>query len=906
MPPATQAQTQRFSLVLQDVPLDEALQQFSRITGIGLTYYPDLVAGRRTSCIAKQEHAEKVLRCIIKNTGLDFYRLPSSAYLITGTTTRTEARGWVSGVVLDRKTNLPLPHASVFLPEVSTGTSTNEAGFFALPPLPADTYVLIVSYIGYQSRQDTLHLTAGEAVQMRIKLEPAALFMEPIIVDGLQQRSPSRGLGANTVDLPVLANHVRGLGTPDVMLNTATLPSVHFNEATGTLHIQEGAAGEHQLRLDGSPIFITPHLAGLVGPFSPFALRRLTVHKAGFGASYGSQLSGMMLAEHRLRSAAGTNAEVQIDPLSLNAHGNLSSGKDGRITAMTTIRTSLEGLYRAPTLQKFLQASGTPDLFIIHAPLVLFPGAALPVSDLTPPQDVRFHFTDLHAAAQLEPGALQRLGASFYRGSNRLEGFHYAEPDSFEIDDANTWINEAGHVRFESVLGSQTIISLLLRSSRYSFRHDYDLVNGLFATYGDIFSASQLIQAPVQDANNVHEHALEANIEIAAHTRHYVEAGLEVMRTASRFDFTAANTLSLLDQSLSNAEDTLLISRRSIAHRHRSFRVAAYVQDRILLSRRLTLEPGLRITWLPNTKQLLPEPRLSLRYERAFANDGVWAIRLAMGRYHQFLNQFDLTTANLGALLPSLRFWMPVDATIRPPKAYHGAAEMLLNYAGWTVRADAFVKYASTLLTLSNRSPTSAFLNNPPTLLTQAEFLEKGRGHAYGLALSLDKALSRGRVETRAVWSEARRRFPSRFENRYLPGPWNEPLRLEAGIQMRLRPWATILLRGTAIWGRTYGFRQAYYDYLASDVRTQHFAGYDLSRPEQHRLPPVYQVDLAVVLQPIRDPVGVQLRGDLINVLNRDNVGEWHLPYDSTLGDFTVVPRLMVPFTPVASVRLSW
>src|SRR5690606_16403718 len=114
-----------------------------------------------------------------------------------------------------------------------------------------------------------------------------------------------------------------------------------------------------------------------------------------------------------------------------------------------------------------------------------------------------------------------------------------------------------------------------------------------------------------------------------------------------------------------------------------------------------SLEAGLRLTHLPHHRRTFAEPRLALRYDGA---GGHLAGRLAGGVYRQYLSQHDVTSANLGALLPSLRFWMPTDSTLAPPRAYHVSGEVLWTPRAWQLRLEAYGKRHARLYTFADPS----------------------------------------------------------------------------------------------------------------------------------------------------------------------------------------------------------
>ena len=82
------------------------------------------------------------------------------------------AQGKVSlkGRVIDKQTGETLPGADVYFDGITIGGVTDSDGNYFISGIPAGDYVLIVSYIGYESYREQLSLVAGETVKKNIKL----------------------------------------------------------------------------------------------------------------------------------------------------------------------------------------------------------------------------------------------------------------------------------------------------------------------------------------------------------------------------------------------------------------------------------------------------------------------------------------------------------------------------------------------------------------------------------------------------------------------------------------------------------------------------------------------------------------------------------------------------------------
>ena len=76
-----------------------------------------------------------------------------------------QAQGRLSGVVQDSATHQPLAFASVFLANTTLGATTTEQGQFEFAKVPAGTYDVVGSYVGYRLGKQTVTITNPKAPQ---------------------------------------------------------------------------------------------------------------------------------------------------------------------------------------------------------------------------------------------------------------------------------------------------------------------------------------------------------------------------------------------------------------------------------------------------------------------------------------------------------------------------------------------------------------------------------------------------------------------------------------------------------------------------------------------------------------------------------------------------------------------
>ena len=161
-------------------------------------------------------------------------------------------------------------------------------------------------------------------------------------------------------------------------------------------------------------------------------------------------------------------------------------------------------------------------------------------------------------------------------------------------------------------------------------------------------------------------------------------------------------------------------------------------------------------------------------------------------------------------------------------------------------------------------------------------------------------------MEAQYEYAVSRRRVPGRFSGRTQPVPWSAPHRVRLSLDLMPRPGWTVTARWQGVWGRRWGFRQAYYAFLAPDPQTRRVPPHDFSNPSAHRLPPTSRLDMGVTY--VHEVAGLRLkaRATLINALGRENVTEWGLKQVSGRDRYTRDSRQASPFTPSVSLQVTY
>ncbi len=875
---AQTSETERYTLVLRGVPIREALDKLVRTTQMDLVYPSGLVVDRQVFCNGKSATPEELLQCILAGSGIDYVRSSSGAYILIKAVREPPAYGDLGGSVIDQATGEPLPYATVLLADASTGTTTNEAGFFSFASLISGQHRIVVTYVGYETATDSVWVHTGESQRLQIAMLPRAVVMRPVVIDGLQQRLPSADLGTGIITADRLYA-LSAAGTPDVARGAGSIPGVSAQQPLADLHIQGGASGEHLTLLDGVPVRDPVSLGRHLGAFSPLAVERLMVHKAGFGAEHGSHLSGVISVEQDVAGTGQRNLTFSADPVSLNgkAQGRFNLTRSTNGAGMIAVRSSYWNVYKDPGIESLLRNWNAADPLL--AAIWIREDVSTASLGLTR-QQPSVGFSDIHGAARIHLSPFRTLHGSFYRARNQIGSDLLAvnENPASDLDrlmltrDDYDWTNWAGQITHSWLLSARAIALLRLQGSSHASHYSYHAAQ---SPIEKVLSDDEVIGYSIRmqprldslrssdEQNDIEELSARAEIGYSVASGHYLESALEATLVSSGF--------RLGNQFIS-----------PFKHETQNLQIAGFVRDQITLGPGITVEPSLRLTYLPTRQTVYAEPRLSLRYDNAGRITEGYALRLAGGIYRQFVNQFALTSSGSTSVVPSVLFWLPVTGALAPPRAYHLAGDALFMPArDWTVSIEGYYKWQPRLLALdyvSLMAQHPATRPRPPAeSLDQSAFIGAVRGRAFGGSTRLQVETERYSGSATYSFSRSLRQVPHRFNGNLEASPWEEPHRLSVDARISLLPYIFANVNWNGVWGRAWGFRHAYYDYFAALNTRSNLEAYDLNHPSAQHLPPSYRLDAGIAFEHTWLGTTVALQAFVVNLLDRANVYDWSL-----------------------------
>ncbi len=402
---------------------------------------------------------------------------------------------------------------------------------------------------------------------------------------------------------------------------------------------------------------------------------------------------------------------------------------------------------------------------------------------------------------------------------------------------------------------------------------------------------------PRDNGNALDEWTASLDAGVALGTGQDLRLGLEATTVRNRFHLLSSGAMSA--------------SLRDLDAEHGQERLTAFAESTHRLGARWTVEPGVRLTALAASGDVLAEPRLALRLD-ALPGDrfagvplaGV-AARLAVGVYRQYATRVELATFGPSALVPDVAVWLPVDRTVDAPSAFHGAAEVLWQpTSAWSARVEAYAKAMPRVYALDY----TALLSSGGPLANQADFLLQEEGRAWGVGARVERQAPRWAASAGVALAQTDRRSAARFGGRWVAAPWSEPVRATLGLDVVAlgRREAGVLLRarGLGVWGRPWALRRAYYDVLPARGVTR-FGDLAFDRPEDDVLAPLLSLDAGIGYTGTLARTRIEVAFDVANLLGRRDVLDWSLRLASGGGAETVT-RTLPGRQPSLRVRIGF
>ena len=201
----------------------------------------------------------------------------------------------ISGYIKDASSKEVLIGASVLVPKLKIGTTSNQYGYYSISFKASDTTEVLISYSGYQPVAK--QLIKGKSVQIDILLQQANNTLKEVVVNANQNDDNVNKAEMGVIDIPIKAIKQLPvlLGEHDILKTIQLLPGVQGGqEGTTGFYVRGGNLDQNLIQLDEATVYNPSHLFGLFSTFNVNAINSVKLIKGGFPSQYGGRLSSIL------------------------------------------------------------------------------------------------------------------------------------------------------------------------------------------------------------------------------------------------------------------------------------------------------------------------------------------------------------------------------------------------------------------------------------------------------------------------------------------------------------------------------------------------------------------------------------------------------------------------------------
>ena len=482
--------------------------------------------------------------------------------------------GTVKGFVYDKKTGEPLIYTNVSVLNSKNGVQTDINGYFSLS-LPAGSYTLMVTGIGYDSVNLNINLLPDAIITKKIMLAQREMGLKEVEVTS---KKTDKITHINTGVTSITPRELKLLpssgGEPDLAQFLQVIPGVIFTgDQGGQLYIRGGSPAQTGIYLDGVTIYSPFHSIGLFSVFETEAIRNVDVYTAGFNAQYGNRTSAIVDVHTKDGNKNEMNGIVSVSPIMARflIDGPLVKSKKKDNNAGITYLLTAKHSYLDQTSKSLYGGFGEPF------------SSGLP-----------YKFTDLYG----------KLTFSGDNGS-KLNLF------GFSFDDQANLLNDSDHANIANYhwtatgFGGTFVVTPGTSSA---------LIDGKFAYSNYNISLNQ-VNVPTDTVPRTSQiNGFETAINFTYFLPNYsqLKYGVDISGFHTALSYYGA-------QGITTTE-----SRQSTM-------AALYFLFRHNFSSRFIIEPSIRFQYYSELNKLSPEPRLGIKYN---ISDNV-RLKFATGLYSQ-------------------------------------------------------------------------------------------------------------------------------------------------------------------------------------------------------------------------------------------------------------------------------
>ncbi len=616
----------------------------------------------------------------------------------------------IAGHVFDDSTNETLSGVYITVKGTSKGATSDSNGFYTLNNVLSDTCTLLATYIGYLPTEVYVNAKTDRH-DFIFGLHPEDHVLGEVIVRG--NIKDIMNLSAKTISTikltPEKLSEIPNVGEKDIMRTFQLMPGISAaNESSSGLYVRGGTPDQNLVLYDGFTVYQVDHLYGFFSAFNSNAVKDVTLYKGGFEAKYGGRLSSVTEMAGKEGSTQQFNLGGEVSLLSANLFTEIPITDNLALVAAG--RRSWDGPIYNWIFNSFNKSSSSSQQ--TNSGGGSGPGGADGVTK------AKSYFYDINTRLTFKPTKKDVFTYSFFNGSDDLNNSFTVNTPAFLANmgitlnfgttDVTTYGNTGMSIgwlrKWSEKLHSNTVLSY---SNYYSDRNR--ITTGSFSRPGDTTTT----KTGIFEHNDLKDVSLRSDYEYNVAKWNQIEFGVFGTQYDVKYTYSQNDTALLV-----NNQNTSMLA-------------GAYLQDQfIMFNNKVTITPGLRVSYFGTTQQPYIEPRLSGNY---YITNRL-SLKAAYGKYYQFANRITREDISAG----SSEFWVLSDKTTVPvSSAIHNIAGISYETSAYLFSVEGYYKSLNNITQYTER-----FSANTSGISYNQNFYV-GTGYSQGVEFSAQKKVGK-------------------------------------------------------------------------------------------------------------------------------------------------------------------
>ena len=776
------------------------------------------------------------------------------------------AQNSLSGKVIEDKSGESLPFATVLVKETDIGTTSNLDGFFSLLDLPTDRVTLIVSYVGYETKEIIISGIPDEL--LTISLVPISNQLEEVIVsaNAYKVMDASSGISSTKIATKQLAL-LPNVGEVDIFRSLQMLPGVSgTNESSSGLFVRGGTPDQNLVLLDGMTVYKVDHFFGFFSAFNANAVKDVQLYKGAFPAKYGGRTSSVVDMTGKIGSFEQFSGAASINLLSANAYMEIPISK--QVSFLVAGRRSYTDILRSGLFEDISANVIGDDTF--DNPNI----DPETVTAIEP----EFYFFDWNSKLSYRPSDRDMLTFSLYNGKDFLDESQTLDTEIplgenpaqlfLQLDEKTNWGNRGASTKWSRQWNPKLYSNVLVAASEYFSVYDRDafLEVGLPEEDSIITTFNQF----TAEDNSVIDITGRLDFEWQRSNNSKTEFGLSFTNTQVEYSSIRDDTVTILDRDQEAQFGSVYLGNEE--------KFGAF-----------TLNTGMRLSKYRFRARPLYEPRVNLTYQMT----PKVKIKAAFGQHYQFVNQIINENINEG----SREFWLLADGEqVEISRAIHYVLGASYEVDQWLFDVESYYKDYEGLSEFSLRFRRGIEIEADELFFT-------GDGFARGIEFLIQKKQGKYTGWVSYTLGQVRNTFDAFNDGREFPALHDQLHEFKMLHSVEVDQWtfSSTFVYGS---GKPFSEPEGQYSIELLDGQTLSYVG--VGPKNGSRLPAYHRLDLSAHY---KFDIGTKgTTGDLglslFNFYGRQNV--WYVEYDFTQEPARITEINFLGFTPNLSCSIQF